>query len=103
MQRNPFHFLVVLALSTALALTACGPATITKEQAQTGAMAALTASVGMPSPQITCPADMPAVVGATQVCSMPVNGATFDVTITITSVEGTNAKFSVVVASTPRP
>ena len=66
-------------------------------------MASLTASAGMPSPQITCPSDLRAEVGASMVCSIPLSGKTYDVTVTVTSVEGGKAKFSVVVASAPRP
>jgi 2-methylaconitate cis-trans-isomerase PrpF len=98
-----FHSVVAFALFTALSLTACGPGTLTKASVETGAMAALTAQVGQQAPQITCPGDMAAVVGTSQVCSMPRPSGTFDVTVTVTSIDGNTAKFSVVVASTPRP
>jgi 2-methylaconitate cis-trans-isomerase PrpF len=103
MHTNRTHAPVAFPLLAALALTACGAGTVTKANVETGAMAALTAAAGQQAPQITCASDMAAVVGTTQVCSMPRPSGTFDVTVTITSVNGADVKYSVVVASTPRP
>ena len=76
--------------------------TLSKSEVETQAAAALTAQVGQQSPPITCPSDLEAKVGATMVCSTQLDSATYDVTVTITAVEGTNASFDVKVADKPR-
>ena len=65
-------------------------------------MKMLTASVGQPSPPITCPAGLPAKVGAKLVCAMDVDGKTHDVNIDVTSVEGKTANFHISVSDKPR-
>lgn len=96
--------LFAVSLFVVVALSGCGPATLTKAAVEKGAMDALTAAVGMPSPQVTCPSDMPAVVGGTMVCAMTLTAGTYDVTVTITEVDSSGtAKFNVVTATMPRP
>jgi hypothetical protein len=53
------------------------------------------------SPKITCPGDLKGVVGTTLVCSMPVGDKVADVTLTVTSVEGSNVKWDF--KTSPRP
>ena len=90
-----------------LALAACSSSdesvgTLAKGTVETGAMDALTKKTGQQAPQITCPGDMPAKVGASMVCSIPLTNGVYDVTVTVTAVNGTTAQFSVEVASAPR-
>jgi major membrane immunogen (membrane-anchored lipoprotein) len=97
---------IVSVLATTLALAACSSdaseGTIAKGTVETGAMDALTKKTGQQAPQITCPGDMPAKVGASMVCSIPLSNGTYDVTVTVTAVNGTTAQFSVEVAAAPR-
>lgn len=108
-----FRFVSRLLASTlvcaGLTLAACSSDSssttqIEKSEIEKKAMAALSAKVGKASPPITCPGNMDAVVGKKMVCAVVLDdGKTYDVTVTITSVSGTTAEFSVEVASTPRP
>jgi len=89
---------VLLALAAPLALGcefSVGGAEVGKAAVEEQAMKAITASVGQPSPQVTCPGSLKGVVGTKLVCSMPVGDQVADVTITVTSVEGSNVKFDV--------
>ena len=95
---------LVAAALVALSVTACGPSTIAKADVEKSAMDALTAAVGKPAPQITCPGEMKLEAGASQVCSTVLDGKTYDVTVTITAVDDNGkGSFTVVVASAPRP
>ena len=54
----------------ALLLTGCSSQkTLAKSEVETQAQSALTASVGQQAPAITCPGDLDAKVGATEVTS----------------------------------
>ena len=93
--------LLSLALLTS-ALAGCGEPTLAKAELEKTAMAQLTATVGKPSPPITCPSDLKAKTGEKLVCAIDLDGKIYDVNILITSVEGSNAKFNVEVADKPR-
>ena len=103
--------LVSLAVFSIVLLAGCGAATLSKATVETGAMSALSARVGSASPQIACPGDMPATVGATQTCTVPLTEAqagsagagTYNVVVTVTAVADSTATFSVVVATMPNP
>jgi hypothetical protein len=88
---------------TAALVVACGDAEVPKADVEQQAMKTLSATVGKESPPITCPGNLKAKVGTTMTCSISLDGKTHDVTITVTGIEGTNAKFNVEVASNPRP
>lgn len=93
---------VVFASLTLLTLSACGPKEVAKEEVEKQAMAILTKTVGHAAPQITCPGGLKAEAGAALVCSMPIDGKTYDVNIKVTSVDGSTANFDVAVADKPR-
>lgn len=102
--------LVAVFLSCVLALGACSDSSsssttseIQKSEVEQQAMAALTAKTGKPAPAITCPGNLKAEVGASMVCAIVLDGATYDVTVTVTAVADGKAQFDVVVASMPRP
>jgi hypothetical protein len=96
------HLRLSLAAFCLLSFTACGPKEVPKEEVEKQAMAVLTKTVGQQAPQITCPGNLKAEVGTAMVCSIPLEGKTFDVNIKVTAVEGGNAKFDVAVADKPR-
>ena len=53
----------------------------------------LTDAAGNKPDSVDCPNDLPANVGAQLNCSMKVKGATYNVNVTVTSVNGTDVKF----------
>jgi hypothetical protein len=84
--------------------TACGPPTLAKATVERSAMDSLSKATGMMAPQITCPNDLVATVGASMVCAITLSdNKVYDVTVTVTGVMDTTATYSVVVASMPRP
>lgn len=85
-----------------LALSACGPKEVPKAEVEKQAMEVLTKTVGQQAPQITCPGNLKAEVGTAMVCSIPLEGKTYDVNVKVTAVDGSNAKFDVAVADKPR-
>ena len=93
--------LFVSSLACVFGLVACGDPEVKKEDVEKITMDQLTAQAGKPSPQVTCPSGLKAKVGTTMVCTMPIDGKTYDVNIKVTSVEGSTAKFDIAVADKP--
>ena len=56
----------------------------------------LTDAGGNKPDSVTCPSDLEAKVGAQLNCEMKVKNQTFNVNVTVTSVEGSNTKFDMV-------
>ena len=56
----------------------------------------MTDAQGNKPDSVDCPGDLPAKVGAQLNCSMKVKGSTYNVNVTVTSVEGSNVKFDMV-------
>ena len=56
----------------------------------------MTDAAGNKPDSVTCPNDLPAKVGAQLNCEMKVKNQTFNVNVTVTSVEGSNVKFDMV-------
>jgi hypothetical protein len=50
--------------------------------------------------EVSCP-DLPATVGASQRCTLRTGADTYGVTVTVTSVQGTDVKFDIQVDKTP--
>ena len=95
---------LVLALpALALGLAACGTASLAAEDVATGAEDALEEQVGR-RPDVTCPDDLEAKVGAETRCTLTAKGleGEYGVTVTVTSVEGDTANFDVQVDSEPQ-
>jgi hypothetical protein len=53
----------------------------------------LTDAAGNKPDSVTCPTDLPAKVGAQVNCEMQVKNQTFNVNVTVTSVDGSDVKF----------
>ncbi|MEV0062071.1 DUF4333 domain-containing protein [Nocardia sp. NPDC050718] len=97
---------VLAALLTAAAVSAgcsvsVGTATVDKEAVAEQISTQLANQVGETPDQVTCPEDLKAEKGATMTCTLTEQGATYDVKVTVTSVEGDNTKFDIEVADTP--
>jgi hypothetical protein len=94
----------LLAVTPLLALTlaACSSSDLTADDVAQGAEDALEAEVGA-RPDISCPDDLPAEVGATTRCTLSAGGdpQKYGVTVTVTQVDGTTAHFDVKVDKTP--
>lgn len=88
-----------------IALSACGSATpmLSRASVATGAEDALEKLVGS-RPDISCPKDLEAKAGATTRCTLTAGSdpRKYGVTVTVTSVEGTHAKFDVQVDKQPQ-
>lgn len=95
--------LVVSACSVSVGTTSLSAAEVEEQ-----ATAALAESQGIPveqMPPLQCPSDLDAEIGATMVCVLgdPAQGNTYDVTITVETVDGGDVGFDVRVADVPRP
>ena len=102
---------IVSAAVAALLLSACsvsvGTSSLSADQVEEKATAALAESQGVPleeMPPLDCPSDLPAEVGASIVCVIgdPAQGNTYDVTITVETVEGEDVGFDIQVVDAPR-
>jgi hypothetical protein len=103
---------VAIACTTTLILTACtftmGTPMLSASEVEDKATAALAEGQGIPleqMPPLECPGDLAAEVGATMVCVLgdPLQGDTYDVTITVETVDGDDVGFDIAVADIPRP
>jgi Domain of unknown function (DUF4333) len=56
----------------------------------------MTDAAGNKPDSVTCPSDLPAKVGAQLNCEMKVKNETFNVNVTVTSVNGSDVKFDMV-------
>ncbi|WP_344090903.1 DUF4333 domain-containing protein, partial [Nocardiopsis composta] len=65
------------------------------------AAAVLEEQVGQTPDDLTCPEDLPAEVGSSIRCELTAGGQTLGVTITTTSVEGSDVNFDVEVDEQP--
>lgn len=101
-----------LTAAAVLALAACtvsvGTPSLSAAEVEEQATAALAESQGIPldeMPPMECPGDLPAEVGASMVCVLgdPTQGNTYDVTITVETVDGDDVGFDISVADVPRP
>lgn len=84
-----------------------GTPSLSSTEVEEKATAALAEGQGVPldeMPPIECPSDLPAEVGASIVCVIgdAAVGNTYDVTITVETVEGNDVNFDVQVADEPR-
>ena len=101
---------IVTATVAALTLTACTVSvetpSLSATEVEQKATAALAEGQGVPldeMPPLECPSDLPAEVGASIVCVIgdAAVGNTYDVTITVETVEGDDVSFDIQVADEP--
>jgi hypothetical protein len=86
----------------AFGLAACGTPTLSADDVAKGAEDALEKQVGQ-RPDVTCPDDVEAKVGNETRCTLTGGDdpTEYGVTVTVTSVDGNNATFDVVVDDEP--
>ena len=86
-----------------LSPAACGTAVLGADKVADGAEDALEEQVGV-RPDVTCPDDLEATVGAKGRCTLtaPGDDAEYGLTVTVTKVDGDDAAFDVAVDDAPR-
>ncbi|MCX4094062.1 DUF4333 domain-containing protein [Nocardia sp. alder85J] len=91
---------------SAAALTACsvsvGTRTVDKNEVASQISSKLEEQVGRKPDSVECPQNLDARKDATLVCTLTDQGSSYDVTVTVTSVEGDKANFDINVANTPK-
>ena len=92
----------MLSILTVALLNGCGENVVPKADVEQNAMKQLTATVGKPSPPITCPSDLNAKVGEKLTCAITLDGKVHDVAVGVTAVDGKDVKYDIEVASKPR-
>ena len=97
--RNPLIAVPVVLFC----LAGCGAGSLSAEDVATGAEDALEEQVGQ-RPDISCPEDLPAEVGAETRCTLTAGDdpTEYGVTVTVTSVEDDTANFDVEVDEQPQ-
>ncbi len=95
----------LVALAVAVVIVACSSAggAVAREEVEQEAAAQLAAEVDQPEPDISCPEDLEAEVGATMDCELSVEGddEVFPVRIEVTAVDGDDVQFDAVVGDAP--
>ena len=113
--RSVFTVALLVAVASALALPGCfskssnsgdavAVAFLTAAQVQDGARYVLDQRPGVKSNSVkdlTCPGNLQGKVGTTMTCTLERNGKTYDVVVTVTSVEGLRINYSVNTPSAP--
>jgi len=73
-----------------------GASSVSKSDVASQITSKLTDAAGNKPDSVTCPTDLVAKVGATLNCEMKVKNETFNVNVTVTSVNGKDVKFDMV-------
>ena len=73
-----------------------GPHAVSKGDVAGQITSKMTDAAGNKPDSVNCPGDLPAKVGSQLNCEMKVKNQTFNVNVTVTSVEGDNVKFDMV-------
>ena len=94
---------LVLACLAAVALAACGSNAIDEAELEASVATQLAAETGQAEPNIDCPGDLPAEVGAQTECELTVDGddAVYPVAVEVTAVEDGTASYNVEVGDAP--
>ncbi|HEX8205753.1 MAG TPA: DUF4333 domain-containing protein [Solirubrobacteraceae bacterium] len=95
--------LLLPAVACALAFAACGEDVVEQSEVEDEAKRAITQEVGQAPKDIKCPGDLKAEKGEKMKCTLVAgDGSELDVTVTVTSAEGGEAKFDVQVGTEVR-
>ena len=97
------RFLICALAGFALFAAACGAGAIEESEVEASVAAQLAEETDQPEPDIDCPGDLDAEVGATMECDLTVEGdeAVYPVTVEVTSVKDGTANYSVEVGEAP--
>jgi hypothetical protein len=93
----------VVVLPVLVLVAGCGSGTVSKGDVAKAAEDSLEQQVGQ-RPDVSCPEDLEAKVGASARCTLTADGldGTYGVTVTVTKVEDDQARFDVQVDSEPQ-
>lgn len=102
-RRRQARTALVLVPTLLFALAACGSGTISADDVANKAESALAEKVGQ-RPDITCPDDLEAKKGESETCTLtdPNSGTEYDMTATVSSVEGDTYHLDFQVAQQPK-
>lgn len=95
---------VLLAVGLVVLVAGCGgEKTVAQAEVEAQVRSSLTAKVGQAPKSIDCPDDLPAEVDAKMTCVLVApDDSEVDVAVTVTSIDGDNAKFDVQVGTEVR-
>jgi hypothetical protein len=96
---------LALALLAGPVLAGCGDdGSVSQGDVEQQVAEQLAAQIGSDPPDVSCPGDLDAEVGATMECDLSVEGdsAVYPVQLEVTSVEGDTVNFDIQVADEPR-
>jgi Domain of unknown function (DUF4333) len=86
----------LMATAGACSCSVSSKATVSKGDVANQITSKLTDAAGNKPDSVSCPDDLQAKVGAQQNCTMKVKDQTFNVNVTVTSVNGNDVKFDMV-------
>lgn len=97
------RLLLTMLAGLTLVATACGAGAVEEADVESSVAKQLAAETDQPEPNIDCPGDLDAEVGATMECDLTVDGddAVYPVTVEVTSIEDGKANYSVEVGEAP--
>ena len=78
------------------------PVAVDKETVASAVSEQLAATVGHPLDSVTCPEDLEGVVGTELRCELVDDNETYGLTVTVTSVKGTDVNFHIAVDDKPK-
>lgn len=96
---------LALPILVAAALAGCGDdggssgGDLPKDDLERDISQRLAQATGSSAPDVACPSDLPASIGATIRCRVAVDGTSYDVTVTVKSTEGGTAQYDLQVDS----
>lgn len=92
---------MLLATGCSFDFSIGGPAAVASEDIAEQAALELEQQVGRAPDDLTCSEDLPAEVDSSVCCELTDGGQTYGVTVTTTSVEGSDVEFDVLVDEQP--
>ena len=92
---------MLLATGCSFDFSIGGPATVDSQDVAEQAALELEQQVGRAPDDLTCSEDLPAEVDASVRCELTADGQTYGVSVTTTSVEGSDVEFDVLVDEQP--
>src|SRR5688500_13882681 len=97
------RLLLLLLAGFTLVAAACGAGAVKEADVENAVAAQLAAETDQPEPDVDCPDDLDAEVGATMECDLTVDGDdnVYPVTVKVTSIEDGKANYSVEVGEAP--
>lgn len=90
-----------LGLAALPLLAACGAGSVPASDVEEQISTVLEQEVGQAPDDVTCPDDLPGEVGAEMSCELSAGGQTIGVTVTVSSVDGGQVNFDVLVDDAP--